>query len=210
MNTMTSFTILKSRVAPLIEDDINTDQIIPSEFLKDINADLKFGLFAYLRRDSKGISQSSFVLEKEEFLNAQILLTGKNFGCGSSREHAVWALQEFGFKCIIAKSFSELFKNNCLKNGLLTIELQDDIFIKLEKDFTNYFVPKYLTVDLPKQFLINDEESVICKFNIDNNTKLMLIEGIDEIDMTLNEIDSVALWESKKNDFKMLLQKPIA
>lgn len=207
---MTSFTILKSRVAPLIEDDINTDQIIPSEFLKDINADLKFGLFAYLRRDSKGISQSSFVLEKEEFLNAQILLTGKNFGCGSSREHAVWALQEFGFKCIIAKSFSELFKNNCLKNGLLTIELQDDIFIKLEKDITNYFVPKYLTVDLPKQFLINDEGSVICKFNIDNNTKLMLIEGIDEIDMTLNEIDSVALWESKKNDFKMLLQKPIA
>ena len=93
---------------------------------------------------------------------------------------------------------------------MLTIELQDDIFIKLEKDFTNYFVPKYLTVDLPKQFLINDEGSVICKFNIDNNTKLMLIEGIDEIDMTLNEIDSVALWESKKNDFKMLLQKPIA
>jgi 3-isopropylmalate/(R)-2-methylmalate dehydratase small subunit len=207
---MKSFTILKSRVAPFIEDDINTDQIIPSEYLKDINADLKFGLFAYLRRDSKGISQTSFVLEKEEFLNAQILLTGKNFGCGSSREHAVWALQEFGFKCIIAKSFSELFKNNCLKNGLLTIELQEDMFIKLEKEFTNYFAPKYLTVDLPEQFLTNEDGSFICKFNIDNNKKLMLIEGNDDIDMTLNEIDSVTLWESTKNEFKMLLQKPIA
>jgi 3-isopropylmalate/(R)-2-methylmalate dehydratase small subunit len=206
---MKSFSILKSIVAPLVEDDINTDQIIPSEYLKDIHADLKFGLFAYQRRDPNGISQKSFVLEKEEFLNANILLTGKNFGCGSSREHAVWALQEFGFQCIIAKSFSELFKNNCLKNGILTIELQEDIFIELEREITGNFEVKYLTVDLPKQALFNDEGTVICNFNIDLNTKLILMEGIDEIDMTLKEIDSVSLWESK-NDFNMLLQKPIA
>ena len=180
-------------------NDVDTDLIIPARYLNTSDP-------AELAKHCMEDADKTFA---DKVGKGDIMVAGKNFGCGSSREHAVWALQEFGFQCIIAKSFSELFKNNCLKNGILTIELQEDIFIELEREITGNFEVKYLTVDLPKQALFNDEGTVICNFNIDLNTKLILMEGIDEIDMTLKEIDSVSLWESK-NDFNMLLQKPIA
>jgi|APCry1669190156_1035279.scaffolds.fasta_scaffold15889_2 3-isopropylmalate dehydratase small subunit len=207
---MKKFTNLHSIVTPFIEDDVNTDQIIPSEYLKDINADLSFGLFAYLRRDAYGVSQSSFVLERSEFLNSKILLVGKNFGCGSSREHAVWALQEFGFECIIALSFSDLFKNNCLKNGILTIELEDNIFYKYKNMFGNYLEPKSLKVDLPNQSLCDTDGILLSEFHIDSNIKSMLIDGLDEIDLTLNEMVEITKWELGNNNYKKLLQKSIA
>jgi 3-isopropylmalate dehydratase small subunit len=207
---MKKFTNLHSIVTPFIEDDVNTDQIIPSEYLKDINADLSFGLFAYLRRDAYGVSQYSFVLERSEFLNSKILLVGKNFGCGSSREHAVWALQEFGFECIIALSFSDLFKNNCLKNGILTIELEDNIFYKYKNMFGNYLEPKSLKVDLPNQSLCDTDGILLSEFHIDSNIKSMLIDGLDEIDLTLNEMVEITKWELGNNNYKKLLQKSIA
>jgi 3-isopropylmalate dehydratase small subunit len=207
---MKKFTTLTSKVAPYIQNDINTDQIIPSEFLKDINADLKFGLFAYLRRNSKGESLKKFILEKDFFIDSKILLVGRNFGCGSSREHAVWALQEFGFLCIIALSFSELFKNNCLKNGILTIELSEEKFLKLKDIFIDEVNFNLLTVDLINQTLVDQTGNEISKFDIDINSKLMLTQGFDEIDLTLKELNKIKNWESKLEPISLLLQKSIA
>ena len=207
---MKKFTTLTSKVAPYIQNDTNTDQIIPSEFLKDINADLKFGLFAYLRRNSKGESLKKFILEKDFFIDSKILLVGRNFGCGSSREHAVWALQEFGFLCIIALSFSELFKNNCLKNGILTIELSEEKFLKLKDIFIDEINFNLLTVDLINQTLVDQTGNEISKFDIDINSKLMLTQGLDEIDLTLNELNKIKNWESKLEPISLLLQKSIA
>jgi 3-isopropylmalate dehydratase small subunit len=207
---MKKFTTLTSKVAPYIQNDINTDQIIPSEFLKDINADLKFGLFAYLRRNSKGESLKKFILEKDFFIDSKILLVGRNFGCGSSREHAVWALQEFGFLCIIALSFSELFKNNCLKNGILTIELSEEKFLKLKDIFIDEINFNLLTVDLINQTLVDQTGNEISKFDIDINSKLMLTQGLDEIDLTLKELNKIKNWESKLEPISLLLQKSIA
>jgi 3-isopropylmalate dehydratase small subunit len=207
---MKKFTTLTSKVAPYIQNDTNTDQIIPSEFLKDINADLKFGLFAYLRRNSKGESLKKFILEKDFFIDSKILLVGRNFGCGSSREHAVWALQEFGFLCIIALSFSELFKNNCLKNGILTIELSEEKFLKLKDIFIDEINFNLLTVDLINQTLVDQTGNEISKFDIDINSKLMLTQGLDEIDLTLKELNKIKNWESKLEPISLLLQKSIA
>ena len=207
---MKKFTTLTSKVAPYIQNDTNTDQIIPSEFLKDINADLKFGLFAYLRRNSKGESLKKFILEKDFFIDSKILLVGRNFGCGSSREHAVWALQEFGFLCIIALSFSELFKNNCLKNGILTIELSEEEFLKLKDIFIDEVNFNLLTVDLINQTLVDQTGNEISKFDIDINSKLMLTQGLDEIDLTLKELNKIKNWESKLEPISLLLQKSIA
>jgi 3-isopropylmalate dehydratase small subunit len=207
---MKKFTTLTSKVAPYIQNDTNTDQIIPSEFLKDINADLKFGLFAYLRRNSKGESLKKFILEKDFFIDSKILLVGRNFGCGSSREHAVWALQEFGFLCIIALSFSELFKNNCLKNGILTIELSEEKFLKLKDIFIDEINFNLLTVDLINQTLVDQTGNQISKFDIDINSKLMLTQGLDEIDLTLKELNKIKNWESKLEPISLLLQKSIA
>ena len=105
---MNPFKVLTGIVSPILDDDMNTDQIIPSAYLKDVHANLGEGLFAYLRRKPNGEAIDSFVLEKESFKTTKILLVGNNFGCGSSREHAVWALQEFGIQCLIGKSFAEL------------------------------------------------------------------------------------------------------
>ena len=207
---MKKFTTLTSKVAPYIQNDTNTDQIIPSEFLKDINADLKFGLFAYLRRNSKGESLKKFILEKDFFIDSKILLVGRNFGCGSSREHAVWALQEFGYLCIIALSFSELFKNNCLKNGILTIELSEEKFLKLKDIFIDEINFNLLTVDLINQTLVDQTGNEISKFDIDINSKLMLTQGLDEIDLTLKELNKIKNWESKLEPISLLLQKSIA
>jgi 3-isopropylmalate/(R)-2-methylmalate dehydratase small subunit len=206
---MNKFSVLTSKVAPYVEDDINTDQIIPSEFLKDVKADLKFGLFAYLRRDSNGKSNQNFILEKMNFIDSKILLVGRNFGCGSSREHAVWALQEFGFECIIAKSFSDLFKSNCLKNGVLTIELPDSEFKKIESKIVDDVNPLFLRVDLHSQVIFDESGNEITKFQIESNSKTLLIQGLDEIDLTLNEMQKINEWESKNELLTRIFQHSI-
>jgi len=206
---MKKFSVLISKVAAYTEDDINTDQIIPSEFLKDVNADLKFGLFAYLRRDLNGKSNPNFILEKKNFIDSKILLVGRNFGCGSSREHAVWALQEFGFECIIAKSFSDLFKSNCLKNGVLTIELPDSEFKRIESKIVDAVSPIVLHVNLNSQVIFDESGNEIAKFHIESNSKALLIQGLDEIDLTLNELEKIKDWESKKDSLTRIFQQSI-
>jgi len=157
--------------APLIQDNIDTDQIIPSREMKSVSkTGLADGMFAGQRYLESRTPNPDFVLNQPEYKDASILLSGKNFGCGSSREHAVWALKEFGFRAIIAESFGEIFYNNCVRNGILPIVLAVDDIAKL---------PVKVTINLQEQ-TINT-----LRFDIDEGDKKMLVGGLDAIAMTL-------------------------
>src|SRR6478735_4135774 len=121
---MEPFRSVTGAAAPLPQDDVNTDQIIPSAWLKDLHADMAEGFLAYMRRTPDGRSRSDFVLERPQYAVAPILVTGRNFGCGSSREHAVWSMRAFGVRCVIGESPAEFFRENCLKNGVLPVTLE--------------------------------------------------------------------------------------
>jgi len=190
---MKPFTQLTGIVAPILDDDMNTDQIIPSAYLKDVHANLAEGLFAYLRRQPDGQSIKSFVLEMDEFKNTQILLVGNNFGCGSSREHAVWAIQEFGIQCLIGKSFAELFRENCLKNGVLTIQLPVDAFEIISKYVSSTKTP-YLRIDL-ETCEVASLDRKLCDFSINDNERHMLLNGLDDIGLTLGDDQLISNWE---------------
>ncbi|AQQ54734.1 3-isopropylmalate dehydratase small subunit [Planococcus lenghuensis] len=171
-------------VAPLDRANIDTDAILPKQFLKRIE---KRGYGQYLfydwRYTQNGELNPEFLLNKPEYRNAQILLTRENFGCGSSREHAPWALEDFGFKAIIAPSFADIFYNNCFKNGILPIALSNEkiqlLFEKAEAD-EDY----HLTVDLEKQ-IIQDADRIEMQFEVDDYRRDMLLNGLDEISATI-------------------------
>ena len=171
--------------APLIRDNIDTDQIIPSREMKSVSkTGLSGGMFAGERYIGGREPNPDFVLNKTEYADATILLTGQNFGCGSSREHAVWALKEYGFRAIIAQSFGEIFYNNCVRNGILPIVLAAELITKL---------PREVTIDLPAQTV--DE----FKFDMPEGDKKMLIDGLDMIAQTLeHEADISAFLDSDK------------
>ena len=171
--------------APLIRDNIDTDQIIPSREMKSVSkTGLSDGMFAGERYISGREPNPDFVLNKTEYLDATILLTGQNFGCGSSREHAVWALKEYGFRAIIAQSFGEIFYNNCVRNGILPIVLAAELITKL---------PREVTIDLPAQTVAE------FKFDMPEGDKKMLIDGLDMIAQTLeHEADISAFLDSDK------------
>jgi 3-isopropylmalate/(R)-2-methylmalate dehydratase small subunit len=192
---MKKFNQLTSVVASILDNDLNTDQIIPSIYLKDVNADLGFGLFAYLRRTSEGNSISEFILEKPEFRNSKILLVGDNFGCGSSREHAVWALQAFGFECLIGLSFADLFMENCFKNGLLPISLNASSYGILRKHVLSSDSAVSISVDLERCLISSSSQVEICKFTIPSVQKMMLLEGLDDIGLTLKDDLLIEKWE---------------
>lgn len=183
-------------VAPLDRANIDTDQIIPKQFLKRIERS-GFGQFLFYdwRFDEKGNPVPSFILNQEPYNRSSILLARTNFGCGSSREHAPWALQDFGFRVIIAPSFADIFYNNCFKNGLLPITLPEDtvdlIFQKAE-DKTAY----ELTVDLEKQ-LITDSLGMSVPFDIDPYRKELLLKGLDDIGITLQYKEKIASYEEQ-------------
>ncbi len=204
---MNPFKVLTGIVSPILDDDMNTDQIIPSAYLKDVHANLGEGLFAYLRRKPNGEAIDSFVLEKESFKTTKILLVGNNFGCGSSREHAVWALQEFGIQCLIGKSFAELFRENCLKNGVLTISLDDESYAIVLKIVSNLYAKK-LTVNLLNKEIVDDGQ-VLCHFNIKDNERHMLLNGLDDIGLTLGEESLISKWEENIIGHHPYLQSPI-
>lgn len=171
--------------APLIRDNIDTDQIIPSREMKSVSkTGLSGGMFAGERYISGREPNPDFVLNKTEYADATILLTGQNFGCGSSREHAVWALKEYGFRAIIAQSFGEIFYNNCVRNGILPIVLAAELITKL---------PREVTIDLPAQTVAE------FKFDMPEGDKKMLIDGLDMIAQTLeHEADISAFLDSDK------------
>jgi 3-isopropylmalate/(R)-2-methylmalate dehydratase small subunit len=182
---MKPFTTLTSIVANLTRDNVDTDTIIPSREMKSTGkTGLRDGLFApwrYLDANTRK-PDPAFVLNRAEYADAKILSSGANFGCGSSREHAVWALAEFGIKCVIAESFAPIFRNNCVRNGVLPITLSNERIATL--------AGKVITVDLVSQ-IAGDH-----RFEIDAEAKMMLLEGLDAIDLTLKHKDAIATWQS--------------
>ncbi|HTI31091.1 MAG TPA: 3-isopropylmalate dehydratase small subunit [Sphingomonas sp.] len=185
---MTPFTTLTSIVAPLLRDNVDTDTIIPSREMKTTGrTGLADGLFAPWRYQQGRVPHPEFVLNQPRYAGAQILAAGANFGCGSSREHAVWALAEWGFRAIIAESFAPIFRNNCIRNGLLPIALPRDAVATLADEVA--------TIDLSGQTVSAND--FVRTFEIETEAKAMLLEGLDVIDLTLKHADVIAAWTAR-------------
>ena len=191
---MQKFTTLTGIAAYLPMINVDTDMIIPKQYLKTIKrTGLGSGLFAELRYDEAGKPRPNFVLHRAPYDQAKILITGSNFGCGSSREHAPWALLDFGISCIIAPSFADIFYNNCFKNGILPIALQQAEIDKLIDDASRG-ANATITVDLAAQEVRGPDGGVI-KFDIDPFRKRCLMEGLDDIGLTLEKADAIEAFE---------------
>jgi len=192
---MKAFTVHRGRVAPLDRVNVDTDQIIPKQFLKRIEK-TGFGEFLFYdwRIVADGKQNADFVLNDPRYEGATILVAGKNFGCGSSREHAVWALADFGFRAVISSSFADIFANNSTKNGFLTVCLRGEEVAELMRraqDIDNYEI----TVDLEK-CEVRDDRGFSAKFSIDDFVRHCLLNGLDDIGLTLQHEDQIAAYEA--------------
>ena len=191
---MAQFTTLTSRVVPLPVNDIDTDQIIPARFLKATDKNgMGDNLFADWRYNADGSPKADFVLNKSESKGAQILLAGDNFGCGSSREHAPWALTGFGFRAVVSTSFADIFRNNAMKNGLLPI-IVDAKTHKMLFDYIEEVPGAEFTIDLESQTLSFENGSV--KFAIDPFNKSCLLNGVDELGYIMGFEKDIAAFEA--------------
>jgi 3-isopropylmalate/(R)-2-methylmalate dehydratase small subunit len=195
---MQKFTKLTGIAAPLPMINIDTDMIIPKQFLKTITrSGLGKSLFFEMRYDDNGKELPEFVLNKAPYRQAEILVAGDNFGCGSSREHAPWALQDFGIRAVIAPSFADIFFGNCYKNGMLPVVLpQEQIDILLADAAGDN--TRVLTIDLPNQQVIRANGEAF-RFEINETSKHQLVEGLDEIGQTLKKADDIASFEQKQH-----------
>ncbi|RMG92005.1 MAG: 3-isopropylmalate dehydratase small subunit [Zetaproteobacteria bacterium] len=203
---MEAFTTLDGLVVPLDRANVDTDAIIPKQFLKSIKrtgyGPYLFDEWRYADRGEPGMDCSKrplredFVLNQERYKGASILLAGENFGCGSSREHAPWALLDYGFRCIIAPSFADIFYNNCFKNGILPIVLDADAVRRLMDECES--TPGYrLRIDLPEQLVITPSGETF-HFEIDDFRKHCLIHGLDDIALTLEHADEIRAYEKEQ------------
>ena len=191
---MEKFTKLSGVAAPFTRINVDTDLIIPAEYLKTISrSGLGKHLFSYIRYNDDGSQKKEFILNKAHYKKSIILITGKNFGCGSSREHAVWALKDFGIKCLIGAEFADIFYNNCFKNGILPIILNQSYINRIIKKISSEKT-SMLTVDLKKQTIIMDQNEVL-KFKIDSYRKKCLLGGLDDISLTLNKDTLISKYE---------------
>src|SRR6266478_3661544 len=194
-------------VVPLDKVNVDTDQIIPKQFLKRIER-TGFGEFLFYdwRFSADGKKITNFVLHAPRYAKASILVAGKNFGCGSSREHAVWALADFGFRAVIASSFADIFANNSLKNGLLTVRLTDDEIAQImrhSREIENY----QLTVDL-ETLRVEDGRGFAATFAMDEFSRHCLLNGLDDIGLTLQHEAEIAAYEARhpvRDDLKAIL-----
>ena len=192
---MKPFRTHRGRVAPLERINVDTDQIIPKQFLKRIER-TGFGQFLFYdwRFTADGKKNAGFVLDEPRYAGASILLAGKNFGCGSSREHAVWALADFGFRAVISSSFADIFANNCAKNGFLTVRLSDaqvaDL-IRRAREIHDY----QLTIDL-ERCEVRDDQDFCAPFEIDEFVRHCLLNGLDDIGLTLQHDAEIAAYEA--------------
>jgi len=186
---MKPFSKIISKITPFDKANVDTDQIIPKQFLKLITKS-GFGKFLFYdwRFDHDGNPKNDFVLNNPLYQNSQILVTNENFGCGSSREHAVWALKDFGFNVIISPSFADIFYSNCFKNGVLPIILETEKIQKLLK------FKDEVNLDLNSQKIIIGDESI--DFKIDSHRKIRLLKGLDDIDLTLKEDEKIEKFEN--------------
>jgi 3-isopropylmalate dehydratase/3-isopropylmalate/(R)-2-methylmalate dehydratase small subunit len=193
---MDAFTRLDAKVAPLPLANIDTDQIIPKQFLKTVEREgLAAGLFYDLRFDGEGRERSDFVLNRPEFKGVGVLVAGDNFGCGSSREHAPWALMDFGIRCVISTSFADIFYGNCFQNGLLPVVLPAEQVRALmdEAKGGNHLV----TVDLEAQTVVSPSGQVF-QFEIDPARKAKMLKGLDSIGETLQAAPAIDTFEMKR------------
>jgi 3-isopropylmalate/(R)-2-methylmalate dehydratase small subunit len=193
---MQPFTVLEGVAAPMRVINVDTDMIIPKQFLKTIKrTGLGKSLFYEARFDEAGNEIPDFVLNKPAYRNAQVLVAGDNFGCGSSREHAPWALLDFGIRCVISTSFADIFYNNCFKNGILPIVVTPEQLEELFKD-ADRGANATLTIDLPNQEIRGPDGGSI-RFEIDPFRKRCLMEGLDDIGLTLEKKPSIDAYEQK-------------
>ena len=191
---MDKFTTLTAVAAPMPLINIDTDMIIPKQFLKTIKrSGLGINLFAEMRYNEDGSENTDFVLNQEAYRNANIIVAGDNFGCGSSREHAPWALLDFGIKCIISTSFADIFYNNSFKNGILPIVVSEENHAKLMDDASRG-ANATLTIDLENQVIKGPDGGEIA-FDVDPFKKKCLIEGLDDIGLSMEKIDNVDTFE---------------
>ncbi len=196
---MESFTSLTGVAAPLPIINIDTDMIIPKDYLKTIKrTGLAEGLFAEMRLNEDGSENPDFVLNKPAYRKAQILVAGDNFGCGSSREHAPWALLDRGIRCVISTSFADIFYNNCFKNGILPVVVTPDELDALMDDASRGS-NAVLTVDLESQTITGPDGGTIA-FDIDPHRKHCLLNGLDDIGLTLEKAASIDSYESKLSE----------
>lgn len=193
---MKPFTVHRGRVAPLERVNIDTDQIIPKQFLKRIEK-TGFGQFLFYdwRFGADGEKNPDFILHDPRYAGASILVAGKNFGCGSSREHAVWALSDFGFRAVISSSFADIFANNSTKNGFLTVKLSDAevaTVMRRAQEIDNY----ELTIDL-EQCEVRDDQGYRTNFPVDPFVRHCLLNGLDDIGLTLQHEAEIAAFEAR-------------
>jgi 3-isopropylmalate/(R)-2-methylmalate dehydratase small subunit len=194
---MTPFIKLDGKAAPLNMANVDTDQIIPKQFLKTVEREgLGKGLFFDFRFDEQGNAKPDFVLNQPQYAGASVLIAGDNFGCGSSREHAPWALLDFGLRCVIAPSFADIFYNNCFENGLLPLVLPDAVVQKLmgEAKGGNHV----FSVDLEAQSVVTPDGETF-HFEIDAGRKEKLLKGLDAIGETLTHGDDISRYEHNRS-----------
>ncbi len=200
---MEKFSNLKSIPSYLSLQNIDTDMIIPKQFLKTIKrTGLGKSLFYEMRYDENGKIINNFILNKEPYNKSKILLAGKNFGCGSSREHAPWALSDFGIKCVISSSFADIFYNNCFKNGILPIKIDDKVVLELAEYSKR---KEEIEINLEKQEIKYGNK--VIKFEVDAFKKKCLIEGLDDIALSMEKISQIDNFEKKLIEDKPWLLK---
>ena len=193
---MEKFTTLTGVAAPLKLINVDTDMIIPKQYLKTIKrTGLGTGLFSEMRYKDDGSENPDFVLNKPAYRQAKVLVSGDNFGCGSSREHAPWALMDFGIRCVISTSFADIFYNNCFKNGILPIKVSPEDLEKLFDD-ADRGANATLTIDLAAQEIRGPDGGTI-KFDIDAHRKHCLLNGLDDIGLTKEKDDKIVAFEKK-------------
>ena len=195
---MEKFTDLKSIPSYLSLQNIDTDMIIPKQFLKTIKrTGLGKSLFYEMRYDENGKINNDFILNKEPYDKSKILLAGKNFGCGSSREHAPWALSDFGIKCVISSSFADIFYNNCFKNGILPIKIDDKVVVELAEYSKR---KEEIEISLEKQEIKYGNK--ISRFEVDAFKKECLIKGLDDIALSMEKISHIDNFEKNLEDIR--------
>lgn len=187
--------------APFLMDDVDTDQIIPSSYLKDMNADMAQGLLAYMRRTPEGETKADFVLERPAFKAAPILVVGRNFGCGSSREHAVWAIRAFGIRCVIGVALADFFRENCFSNAVLPISLDEPAWGELSAWAVKADGQEAMHIDLAQGTIEAGAGGAGARlrwtFEIPAHARTRLMEGLDDVGLTLKHRGAIEAWEAR-------------
>ena len=196
---MEKFDVLTGVAAPLLRDNVDTDAIIPAEWLRSVRADHAKGLFGRWRYDDNGRDNPDFILNDRRFRGARILIAGRNFGCGSSRENAVWALLAYGFRCVIAPSFGDIFRENSTKNGVLALHLERQSVEKLAETILRSQDPTEMTVDLVSREIRSPSGRAI-SFDIEARLRDFLLAGMDQIGLTLKHSEAISLFQRKDRE----------